>query len=53
MQIIGASSDHLVVTSAQRLRLGSEVAFRPGYSALVRAMSSRSVHPIVCGGDRP
>ena len=53
MRIIGASSDHLVVTSAQRLRLGSEVAFRPGYSAFVRAMSSRYLEPIVCGGHRP
>jgi predicted amino acid racemase len=50
MRIIGASSDHLVLTSAHRLRLGSEVAFRPGYSALVRAMSSRYLQPIVHGG---
>jgi predicted amino acid racemase len=50
MRIIGASSDHLVVTSAHRLRLGSEVAFRPGYSALVRAMTSRSVQTVICGG---
>jgi predicted amino acid racemase len=50
MRIIGASSDHVVITSAHRLGLGSEVAFRPGYSALVRAMSSRYVQPIVRGG---
>jgi predicted amino acid racemase len=52
MRIIGASSDHLVVTSAHRLRLGSEVAFGPGYSALVRAMSSRSLQTVICGGIR-
>jgi predicted amino acid racemase len=51
MRIIGASSDHLVITSAHRLRPGSEVAFRPGYSALVRAMSSRSLQPIIRGGN--
>ena len=51
MRIVGASSDHLVIASAHRLRLGSEVAFRPGYSALVRAMSSRFVQPIIRGGD--
>ncbi len=50
MRIIGASSDHLVIASTHRLRLGSEVAFRPGYSALVRAMSSRYVEPTIRGG---
>jgi predicted amino acid racemase len=49
MRIIGASSDHLVIASTHRLRLGSEVAFRPGYSALVRAMSSRYVQPTIRG----
>jgi len=53
MRIVGASSDHIVIASAHRLRLGSEVAFRPGYSALVRAMSSRHVQPIVRGGHGP
>ena len=50
MRIIGASSDHLVITSAHRLPLGSEVAFHPGYSALVRAMSSRYLQPSIRGG---
>ena len=36
LRIIGASSDHLVIASEHRLGLGSEVTFRPGYSALVR-----------------
>jgi predicted amino acid racemase len=46
-RIIGASSDHLVIASDRRLPLGSEVAFRPGYSALVRAMSSRYLQPVI------
>jgi predicted amino acid racemase len=50
LRIIGASSDHLVVASNGRLRLGSEVAFRPGYSALVRSMSSRTMRPVIHGG---
>ena len=34
LRIIGASSDHLVLASEQRLELGAELEFRPGYSAL-------------------
>ena len=47
IRIVGASSDHLVVASDHRLPLGAEIVFRPGYSALVRAMSSRYVQPVV------
>ena len=47
LRIIGASSDHLVIASEHRLRLGAEVAFRPGYSALVRAVSSRNLRQVV------
>jgi predicted amino acid racemase len=50
LRIIGASSDHLVIASDYRLMLGSEVAFRPGYSALARAMSSRTLQSIIRGG---
>ena len=50
LRIIGASSDHLVIASARRLALGSEVTFRPGYSALVRAMSSQTMRSIIRGG---
>jgi predicted amino acid racemase len=50
LRIIGASSDHLVIASQQKLTLGSEVAFRPGYSALVRAMSSRTMQSVIRGG---
>lgn len=49
LRIIGASSDHLVIASDHRLGLGSEVAFRPGYSSLVRAMSSRTMRSIIRG----
>lgn len=38
--IVGASSDHLVVTSNELLPVGSEVRFRPNYSAALRAMTS-------------
>ena len=39
--ILGASSDHLIVeSSGNYLELGSEMAFQPDYSALVRAMTS-------------
>jgi predicted amino acid racemase len=49
LRIIGASSDHLVIASEQRLALGSEIAFRPGYSALVRSMSSRTMASVIRG----
>jgi predicted amino acid racemase len=41
VEILGASSDHLIVTSGRdQLAVGSEVAFGLNYSALVRAMTS-------------
>jgi len=41
IEILGASSDHLVVYSSQdSLRVGAEIRLRPNYSALVRAMTS-------------
>jgi ornithine racemase len=43
IEIVGASSDHLVVTSPHPLAVGAEVRFQPAYSALVRAMASPSV----------
>jgi ornithine racemase len=51
LRIIGASSDHLVIASEQRLGLGAELAFRPGYSALTRAMSSRTMSAAIRGGS--
>jgi ornithine racemase len=41
LEILGASSDHLVVDAGSRpLAVGSEVSFSLDYSALVRAMTS-------------
>ncbi|MGI8757639.1 MAG: alanine/ornithine racemase family PLP-dependent enzyme [Acidimicrobiales bacterium] len=40
MEILGASSDHLVVDTGRVLAPGTEISFRPNYSALVRAMTS-------------
>ena len=41
MQILGASSDHLVVDTGERCcPVGTEVSFELDYSALVRAMTS-------------
>lgn len=47
LRIIGASSDHLVLASEHRVSLGSEIAFRPGYAALTRAMSARTMESVV------
>ena len=44
IQVLGASSDHLIVDSGWRqLPLGTELTFQPNYSALVRAMTSSFV----------
>ncbi len=40
VQVVGASSDHLVVTSALPLQVGTEVRFEPDYAAMLRAMTS-------------
>ncbi len=51
VQILGASSDHLVVeTETDCLRVGSEIAFSPDYSALMRAMTSPFVTREIHGG---
>ena len=48
IEIMGASSDHLILVSASRaLPVGSEVAFQLNYSALVLAMTSPFVARIV------
>jgi predicted amino acid racemase len=55
MQILGASSDHLILNSGRRgLTIGAEVSFQVNYSALVRAMASTSVAKVWCSvvGDR-
>ena len=38
--ILGASSDHLLVETRVRMKPGDEIAFEPGYSALLRSMTS-------------
>ena len=40
IEILGASSDHLIVESEFCLPLGTEISFQLNYSALVRAMTS-------------
>lgn len=45
--ILAASSDHLITETREQLRAGDEVRFEPGYSALLRSMTSpfvRSCH---------
>ena len=47
-QVIGASSDHLILESgSDKLSIGAELAFQLNYSALVRAMTSPFVTKIV------
>jgi predicted amino acid racemase len=56
IEILGASSDHLVVDSGQEhLPVGAEIRFQPNYSALVRSMTSPFVTKVVKrqGGRTP
>lgn len=47
IKILDASSDHLIVAGAHRLRIGSEVTFQLDYSALLRAMTSPFVSKVI------
>lgn len=49
VRIVGASSDHLITETDRRLRAGTEIGFRPGYGAFMRAMTSRSVTTVLTG----
>ncbi len=40
IDILGASSDHLIVESSRCLPVGTEISFQLNYSALMRAMTS-------------
>jgi len=40
IDILGASSDHLIVESSRGLPVGTEISFQLNYSALMRAMTS-------------
>lgn len=49
--IVGASSDHLVLdTGDELLTVGDEVRFRPGYAALLAAMTSPFVAEVLVDG---
>lgn len=51
--IIGASSDHMILTSpSDDVLVGSEVSFEPDYSALLRAMTSPFVDVVIKPGPR-
>ena len=48
IEIIGASSDHLIVESGlNRLSVGAEMKFHPNYSALIRVMTSPFVTKVI------
>ena len=47
IEILGASSDHLIIASNQCLEIGSEVSFAVSYSALLQAMTSSFVYKII------
>lgn len=51
VEILGASSDHLIVDSGHCMPIGSEIRFQPNYSALVRAMTSPFVAKVICGAN--
>ncbi len=54
MEVLGASSDHLVVDPGRhRLLVGAEVAFQLNYSSLLRAMTSLFVAKVVKNGPAP
>ncbi len=47
VEIVASSSDHLVTRTTERLEPGTEMVFRPGYSALLRAMTSPTVAAVL------
>ncbi len=47
IKVLDASSDHLMVTSAHCLRIGTEIAFQIDYSTLLRTMTSPFVHKVL------
>lgn len=40
VDVLAASSDHLIVQTRERMTPGDEIRFEPGYSALLRSMTS-------------
>ncbi|MFN7150421.1 MAG: alanine/ornithine racemase family PLP-dependent enzyme [Microthrixaceae bacterium] len=53
MTIMSASSDHLVTRTEHQLAVGTEVRFRPGYSAVLRSMSTPTVAKLYSDADDP
>jgi predicted amino acid racemase len=62
--VLGASSDHLILETGTRVAPGTQIRFEPGYSALLRSMTSpfvekeysddrRSRRPIAVSTRRP
>ena len=47
IEILGASSDHLIADSGDVLRAGTEITFQLDYSALVRSMTSPFIAKVV------
>jgi predicted amino acid racemase len=54
MTVIAASSDHLLLETPRRLAPGDEIRFEPGYSSLLRSMTSPFVEKDIrdSGGNR-
>lgn len=52
VHLLGASSDHLVVETAERMAPGDELRFVPNYGAFVRAMTSPFVRAVTAGRGR-
>ncbi len=50
IEILDASSDHLIVHTDQPLKVGSEVTFQVDYSAFLRAMTSPFVNNVFYNG---
>ena len=46
IEILGASSDHLIIKSNSLIKVGDTVEFIPSYSSLLRAMSSPHVKKV-------
>ncbi len=46
VEIVASSSDHLVLRCGRPVRVGSEMSFGPGYSAVLRAMTSPTVSKV-------
>ena len=47
IDVLGASSDHLLLESDRCLSIGAEVAFQVDYSAMLRAMTSPFVSKVM------